>query len=365
MTQNTVTAGRITRINAYTEYQQEQGLPSITGFAVNNVFEVDLAPWPQRGGRGVFINLDGTGGTNDAYVCEIPPGGNLTPMRHMYEEMVFILEGSGATSVWYRPDKKVTFEWQKGSLFAIPLNANFQHFNGQGGRPARYLAVTNAPVIMSLFHNKRFVFENEFVFDDRFGAEDRYFDAGGTMYENRVLETNFVPDTYSIPLYEWKERGAGGKNIQFELAHNTMASHISEFPVGTYKKAHRHGPGAHVIILGGAGYSLLWPQGAEPRRVDWKLGAMVVPPQNWFHQHFNNGATPSRYMALRWGSQRYEVTGGGLTGSEEGMSVVDGGGTQIEYDSEDRAIHQMFEADLKRAGAECRMKSMTPWCSGV
>ena len=366
MTQQLITnSSSIQVVNAYTEYQAEQGLPVITGFAVENVFDVDLAPWPKRGGKGIFINLDGTGGTNDAYLCEIPPGGTLNPMRHMYEEMVFVLDGSGATSVWYNPDKKVTFEWQRGSLFAIPLNANFQHFNGQGGRPARMFSVTNAPIVMSLFHNARFIFENEFTFDDRFGDEDRYFEAGGTLYKNRVLETNFVPDAYGITLYEWKERGAGGKNISFELSHNTMASHISEFPVGTYKKAHRHGPGAHVIILGGQGYSLLWPAGGEPKRVDWQPGSVVVPPSLWFHEHFNGGADPARYMALRWGSQRYRVTGGGLTGSEEGITVEEGGGTQIEYEHEDPKIHQMFEADLKASGALCRMKSMVPWCTGV
>ena len=40
--------------------------------------EVELAPWARKGGRGSYINLDGTGGTNDAYVCEIPPGRRRT-----------------------------------------------------------------------------------------------------------------------------------------------------------------------------------------------------------------------------------------------------------------------------------------------
>src|SRR2546423_13085804 len=211
--------------------------------------------------------------------------------------------------------------------------------------------------MMNLFHNLDFIFGDGFTFADRFPPEEEeYFSGKGKLW-GRKLEVNFVPNVRDIQLYEWKERGAGGRNVNFELAGNVMGSHISEFPVGRYKKAHRHGPGAHVIILGGQGYSLLWPHNGEMVRVDWKPGSVVVPPNQWFHQHFNSGAEPARYLALRWGSQRYD-TGGAFT-SDEGdigrsgadVSVKDGG-WQIEYQDEAAAIHQQFEAELARAGAD-------------
>jgi len=83
------------------------------------------------------------------------------------------------------------------------------------------------------------------------------------------------------------------------MAKGSMNSHISQFPVGTYKKCHCHGPGAHVIILNGEGYSLMWPEGEEPRRYDWHVGSMIVPPNMWLHQHFNTGTTPARYLAFK------------------------------------------------------------------
>ncbi len=32
-------------------------------------------------------------------------------------------------------------------------------------------------------------------------------------------------------------------------------------PAGTYKKAHRHGPGYHVMCVAGSGFSLTWHDG--------------------------------------------------------------------------------------------------------
>jgi quercetin dioxygenase-like cupin family protein len=354
--------------NTFAEWQAKEGIPIVTGFFIEDVNQVKVAPWKSTGGRGAFVNLDGTGGTNTAYVCEIAPGGSLKPRRHLYEEMVYVTKGRGATTVWNRENEKHSFEWQAGSVFAIPLNAWYQHFNGSGTESVRFFAVNDAPTVMNLFHNLSFVFDNPFTFEDRFG-DPKHFHGDGEMYQgptgNHVWETNFVPDVVRHQLYDWKERGAGGTNIMFELAHNTMAAHISEFPVGTYKKAHRHGPGAHVIILTGQGFSMLWPRGKPEKRVkvNWKPGSVVVPPTQWFHQHFNTGTELARYLALRWGSQRYLISGD--LGVEERVELSEKeGGAQIEYEDEDRAIHQTFEGDLAKVEALCRMKRMVPWCSG-
>lgn len=354
---------KIQPINTYNDYQQREGVPVVRGFAVPDLRKIDLQPWARKGGRGCFVTLDGTAGTNDAYLCEIAPGKSLNPQRQIFEEMVFILDGSGATTVWYQEDRKVNFEWNAGSLFAIPINAWHQHHNGSGQQPARYIAVTNAPIVINMFHNLDFVFGNPFVFDDRFGAEGDYFDGSGILYPGRALQTNFVPDVSTMKLYDMPERGAGGTQVSFEMAGNVMAAHVAQFPVGTYKKAHRHAPGAHLVVLSGKGYSLLWPpEGGEITRADWQTGSLVVPPNQWFHQHFNSGAEPARYLALRWNSKRYDL--GPLFTDFEGTTVDQkAGGAQIEFEDEDPSIHRMFEEEMAKAGAPCRMAGEVPWCT--
>ena len=334
----------------YLRWVREEGLEIISAQYVPNLRTVELKPWPRRGGNGVYINHDASRISNDCYVCEIPPGKKLAPQRQLFEEMILVLDGRGSTSVWNDEGKRITFEWKAGAMFAIPLNCWHQHFNGSGQESVRYVGVTNAPAAMNLYDDPYLMFNCPYDFKGRFAGEPDYFGAK-TEQKGFLLMTNFVADAVNLPLISAKERGAGGGHIRFNMAKGSMSSHISQFPVGTYKKAHCHGPSAHVIVLSGEGYSLMWQEGQEPKRYDWQVGSLIVPPNKWFHQHFNTGPTPARYLAFK-----HEVA---LIRNSQGVPTAwisrRVGGDQIDYIDEPPAIREMFADALARHGMTPRM----------
>jgi oxalate decarboxylase/phosphoglucose isomerase-like protein (cupin superfamily) len=334
----------------YTRWVKSEGLDIIPSFYVPNLNTVELKPWARRGGRGVYLNHDASRTSNDCYVCEIPAGGKLAPQRQLFEEMVMILSGRGSTAVWNDAGQRITFEWKAGALFAIPVNAWHQHFNGSGKELARYVAVTNGPVVINLYDDVDFVFNTKRDFPNRFAGEPDYFSPKGEQ-KGFLLETNFVADAVNLPLITAKERGAGGGHIRFNMAKSSLNSHISQFPIGTYKKSHAHGPGAHVIILSGEGYSLMSPDDGEPKRHEWEVGTMIVPPNMWQHQHFNTGTTPARYLAFK-----HE---GVAIRNEQGVPKAwiskRIGGDQIDYADEPPQVRKWFAEALAKRGLKSRM----------
>jgi oxalate decarboxylase/phosphoglucose isomerase-like protein (cupin superfamily) len=321
----------------YTRWVRDEGLDIISAHYVPDLRTVELRPWARRGGSGVYINHEASRTSNDCYVCEIPPGG----------EMILVLDGQGSTAVWNDAGDRVTFEWKSGSLFAIPLNAWHQHFNGSGRQPARFVAVTNLPPVINLYEDVDFIFNTPHDFTSRFAGEPDYFSNKGEQ-KGLLLTTNFVADAVSLPLISARERGAAGGHIRFSMARGSMNSHISQFPTATYKKAHRHGPGAHVIVLSGQGYSLMWPDGEEPRRYDWQAGAMIVPPNMWFHQHFNTGTTPARYLAFKHEGVAVRNT----QGVPKAWISRRVGGDQIDYADESPVVRELFVRALAEHGLE-------------
>src|SRR5258708_28174941 len=183
----------------YLRWVREEGLEMRDAHYVPNLRTIDLKPWARRGGRAVFLNHDASRTGNDCYVCESPPGGKLNPNRQLFEEMVYILDGRGSTTVWNDAGARVTFEWKAGSIFGIPLNCWHQHFNGSGQAPARYVAVTNAPPLINLYEDIAFVFSPRHDFKSRFNGEPDYF-AAGKEQQDWTLTTNFIPHTVNLPL---------------------------------------------------------------------------------------------------------------------------------------------------------------------
>ncbi len=339
----------------YQIWVESQQVPIYKGFSIPNLKTLEVGRWERLGVNGAFVQMDGTEDEDDAYIMEIPGGSSSLPERHIYEEIVYVLSGRGATTVWQESGSKVTFEWHEGSLFAIPLNAWHQFYNGQGNENTRLYVVTSAPVVFNLYHNDEFIFNCDFKFKDRFDGTQDFFSKKGIEGPRRLWETNLIEDVGSFPLLDWKERGAGGVSRCFQFSENTMCAHTSEFSVGTYKKGHKHGPGFHVIIVSGEGYSLLWQSGKEKEmiKVPWSKGSVLVPPNMWFHQHFNTGSEPARYLAIH--SYKASVKWGKTLADVDSKK----GGMQIEYEDEDPRIRQMFEEELQKRGVNCKMAPLT------
>src|SRR5262245_12718232 len=115
----TVAKERVIRKSPFLEFCDTEGLPVIPGYGVAALRTVPLSTWERLGGPAAYCHLEGSQGFVGSMVAEIPPGNNLNPMRHLYEELILILEGRGATQFWCeKTNQTILLEWQAGSLFS-------------------------------------------------------------------------------------------------------------------------------------------------------------------------------------------------------------------------------------------------------
>jgi hypothetical protein len=91
-------------------------------------------------------------------------------------------------------------------------------------------------------------------------------------------------------------------------------------------------------------------------RVDWDHGVLVTPPEQMFHQHFNTGATPSRYLAVQFGTVRYPMTTAKVEkwASKNDLSYKLGG-NQVEYEDQPGHLHKVWLQELDKNGVESEM----------
>jgi quercetin dioxygenase-like cupin family protein len=353
------------RRTGYERWIEQEAIPVVEGYGVRDVRQLTLGPWKRLGGSGAYVQMKGLEGITGVYVAEIGPGSALEGERHLFEEVIYIVAGSGKAEIQQIGSRRQEIEWREGSLFSPPLNTWHRLIN-TGNNPALFVAVTTAPMIFDHFHNERFILNSDFVFSDRYNAEPDYFKPGENRYlsgnqKQMIWETNLIPDARAAVVDPQTQKGAGVNLTQFEISGNTLIGHLAEWPVGCYHKAHHHGGGAVLVILRSEGYSLMWPNEWGPRpyergygdqvvRVDWVPGSIFSPPTGWFHQHFNTGAEQALQLALRCGSLHHPL-GIRVAAIRAGVyTSVKEGGTLIEYEDEDPEISRIYRAELGKKG---------------
>ncbi|MPZ14011.1 MAG: cupin domain-containing protein [Chloroflexi bacterium] len=335
----------------YDVWIESLGLPIHTGYYVEDVRTIELGWWEERQCNTAFLKLAGQEGVTEARITEIPAGATLPPVRFGLDEVVYVVEGRGLATVQGRNGRAAkTFEWQKHSLFLVPRNYTHQFSNVQGNAPARLLHYNYLPTAMAVVPDPGFYLRSPYEGPDvvseqevDFYSEAKVVTPSGDS-DNRGMAFwvgNFFPNMRSWDqLVPFRGRGAGGHVVWIRYPSTTITNHMSVFPAQTYKKAHRHGPGVVIIIPAGEGYSVMWPEGQEKVFIPWHEGSVFVPPNRWFHQHFNVGSQPGRYLA-------FHAPRNMSTYSER---VEDRARDQIEYPDEDPWIRETFGKELAKRG---------------
>jgi oxalate decarboxylase/phosphoglucose isomerase-like protein (cupin superfamily) len=348
------------RPSPYQQWMAATGIPIHRGFYMPDLRTIEVAPWGERGCNACFLEMVGSEGFAEARVTEIPPARTLPPLKFALDEAVYVLEGRGTTTVWTEGAVKKTFEWQKHSLFMLPHGSTHQITNMQGDRPARLLHYNYLPLSMSALPDPTFFFNNQHAGSDAMAAMNGDFyseaqvvkaaiDPKQKVRSGSLWYGNFFPDMRAWDrLNPFWGRGAGGTVVSIQFPGSQMSAHMSVFPAQTYKKGHRHGPAYVIVIPTGEGYSIMWQEGKEDEKViiPWQEASIFVPPFRWFHQHFNVGKAPARYLAFHPLPQ--------LMGS--GEQIQDRTRDQFEYANEYPEIRQRFEAEMEKRG----MKSLMP-----
>jgi hypothetical protein len=241
-------------------------------------------------------------------------------------------------------------------MFLLPRHHFHQFSNTHGSLPARFLHYNYFPLLLSASpdpsaflttHLGEAVEPRADVDLEAMYAEPfvRVTQDEDVVWKRRqeVWVSSFFPDMSAWNrLHANQRRGAGGRSVAMEFPGSEISCHMSMFPPRTYKKAHRHGPGRAIVIPAGEGYSVMWEEGHDKVIAPWQPGSLITPPNKWFHQHFNVGQAPARYLAFHPPLQ--------FDGHAE--KVEDRARDQIEYVAEEPAIRERFEAELARRGMQ-------------
>lgn len=323
------------RASLYEKWLETAGGFIVRAPVVRDALTQEVRPWPELGVgiKAAYIRLLDSQ-MMDVTIYEIPPGSAIKPHHHTYEEYVYVAAGTGYTE-FTRAGRVQRLKWSDDAFLAAPFNVTHTHVN-TGTSPVRLISITSMPTMVNIGGNAAFTYANNYDFRERYKSQEEYF-TDSTKQANRFVTQSFIPNVRAAAVDPYPERG--GTNMHWKMSANTMLdAHISEFEVGTYKRAHRHRNEAIIYILNGTGYTLVWQHaGDKPQKIDWQKGSLQQVPPFWYHQHFNTGTEPVRYLAV---TSDGVLSNLGLEDSEEQQSG-----------DEDPAIRKLFEEELQKARA--------------
>ena len=351
----------------YVRWMKSEGLPIHTGHGMADLRALEVAPYARMGGKAAFIQLHGMQGITGGYIGEIPPGDALKPERHLYEEVICILNGQGATELWDDHGNKKMLQWGKWSLFAPPMNTNHRLVNGSR-EPVRFLAVTNAPLAFDIYRDENFVFNCSLQFQ-----RPLLWRRGLLRGRQEALRQRF--DQYLGDQFHsrhqcgdvGKPRGEGcrsalgavrdGRQRAGRPSGRVAGGQISQSAPPWSRRDYRWHPSRSVTCFSGTsnGVCIPIPTDNEGQVIDinWGEGSIYCPPPA---TGSTSTSTPVKNRRATWLCATaaafilwvFKVSH--RKTDDDVFRSVDEGGWMITYENEDPEIPKRYQAALKANG---------------
>ena len=265
-------------VDPYQDWLERESVPVVNSRMIN-LFELTLAPWARFGMDGAACHVEGRCDYLTTFVFELKPGQSSAPARNVHETCTYVLSGSGKSVFTLSDGRSINVEWAAGEAFSAPVNASCIH-TADAGAPARIVSFTDLRYLMGLYRNEAFLFENA---------------APMTRRQNESVAAGLSAPVLKMELV--RNRGS------LALAAGSIGCDITELAPHSADPAARQMQGAHLLCLSGSGFSLSFDSETSPlTRVDWAPGVLIGLPSMSFHQHFNVGDSPARFMKVELGS---------------------------------------------------------------
>ena len=243
--------------------------------------------------------------------------------RHTVEAVIHVLKGHGYSII-----DGIRYDWEAGDFICVPVFAWHRHVN-LSNEDMVYVAATTGPLSMgiglAIYEDERYpeywVFaqkENGAAKSLLPGAVDipqarRGIPEGLDLadFDNSTAAKLYF-DQLSFSENEERERRKSkvlvkAKDLKFEKTPmgrvapvvdpklgfyvKLMSTLVAEIDPGKHSGAHRHLYEEVNHVLAGEGYSII-----EDKRYEWKKGDTLAIPLFSWHQHFNSGKEPARFL---------------------------------------------------------------------
>lgn len=268
-------------VDPYADWAGGEGVPIVQASAVD-LSGVRTGAWARFGASGAIAHVEGRCDFLTLFVIDIAPNTAAASMRHVYEELVYVVSGAGETDLMLSNGERRVLEWRAGTIFALPINATHAHRAGPSG--ARLASFNDFRYLMGLYRNEAFLFTNPASFAPR---------------QARACGEPWCVDLAHMNMTSRVD----GAHDDIQLADCALGACVVMLEDGQSTLARRQMQGAHLLCVSGEGVTLSFAQDGGPiTQTPWRAGTAIGLAGMAFHQHVARGG-PARFVVIELGSQ--------------------------------------------------------------